>query len=173
MKRLFFAIPVPEERKAELLRPFHEKKIHGIRWLDNHGLHITLHFVGSTPDEKLDEINQQARMICSSASSFQLTFESFKTVFKNKKPVMIWAQFEPNKLFEDLTYKFREMGPSDEKRQPVPHITLARIKQLHRVPFELPRIKPFSFIADAVELWESHLRQDGSEYEKIKRWQLQ
>jgi 2'-5' RNA ligase len=60
--------------------------------------------------------------------------------------------------------------PTDEKRKPFPHLTLARIKQLKKLPFDLPHIHPFSFIADRVELWKSNLHADGAQYEQITSW---
>jgi 2'-5' RNA ligase len=85
---------------------------------------------------------------------------------------MIWAQFEESPGFEKLCLQLREAFPTEEKRKPNPHATLARIKRLKRLPFELPQGKTFSFVADRIELWESKLSSEGSQYQMLESWKL-
>lgn len=167
MPRLFFAIPVPIKVRKLLLSSFPKKTFPGIRFTVEENIHITLHFLGDTPDERIPEIIQTGKEISLSASPIEFKFDSVKNVFKDKKPVMIWIQFEENILFETLCLKYREAFPTDEKRKPLPHLTLARVRQLKKIPFDLPHIHPFSFIADRVELWKSNLHADGAHYEQI------
>ena len=83
---------------------------------------------------------------------------------------MIWAQFEDSNAFDSLCLELRKSFPTDEKRKPLPHLTMARIKQLKKLPFDLPSFNIFSFAADRMELWESHLDSDGAEYKMIESW---
>jgi 2'-5' RNA ligase len=62
--------------------------------------------------------------------------------------------------------------PTGKNRKPVPHATLARIKQLRSLPFELPGIKAFSLLVDKLHLWESHLNSSGSEYSSVSSFRL-
>ncbi len=172
MKRVFFAIPVPEDQKEKLLIPFTGKQNFGIRWVAKKELHVTAHFVGSLPDNDLDSLLKQATITCASASDFELVFDSFRCLNKNGKPVLLWAQFVDNPAFSALSYTLRNAFPGEETRKPLPHITLARIKQLKVLPFDLPVIRKFSFQVNHVELWESHLQASGSVYEKIDSWKL-
>ena len=177
MPRLFFAIPVPIKVRKYLVscfpprkESFGQKNFSGIRFTPEENIHITTHFLGATPDAKIPEIIQSGKEISLSASSIEFKFDSVKTVFKDKKPVMIWIQFEENTDFETLCQKYREAFPTDERRKPLPHLTLARIRQLKKLPFDLPHINRFSFIADRVELWKSNLQTDGAQYEQITSW---
>ena len=86
--------------------------------------------------------------------------------------MMIWLQFEASKPFDELCFKFRKSFPTVENRTPIAHLTLARIKQLRRLPFELPKAKSFSFMARQVQLFESHLASAGSEYQLLENWDL-
>ena len=129
--------------------------------------------------EKLKEIIEQVNSVCESSYPFHLTFESFKTIFKDRKPVMIWAQFAESREFDQLCFRLRVAFPTEEKRKPLPHLTLARIKQLRQLPFDLPKTKPylpggqaFSFEVNQLELWESHLDEKGATYEMIEQWKL-
>lgn len=172
MKRLFFALPVPEENKRQILHSFPLKIYPGIRWVGESNLHITVHFMGSTPEERMTEIIQKGTNIFYTISPFELQGDSFKVVIKERKPTMIWSQYEPNNEFESLCYALREAFPTIEKRTPLPHLTVARIKQLRKLPFDLPKIKPLPFIAEKVELWESHLARAGAEYELVETWKF-
>ncbi len=82
---------------------------------------------------------------------------------------MIWAQFEENSVYENLCLKLCEVFPTNEERKPIPHTTLARIKQLKQLPFELPKAQAFSFTAAHLELFESLTHPEGAEYKLIDR----
>ncbi|MBA3647408.1 MAG: RNA 2',3'-cyclic phosphodiesterase [Chitinophagales bacterium] len=172
MKRLFFAIPLPKEIKKQINYSFPPKSFHGIRWIGEEDMHITVHFLGATGEEELPQVLKKAEGVCESVFSFELKFASYKTIVKDRKPIMVWAQFEENNTFEDICLKFRESFPTEEKRKPAPHLTLARIKQLHKLPFDLPKEFPFSFIAHEIDLMVSQLHADGAKYELVKSWYL-
>ncbi len=172
MKRLFFAIPLPDKYREELIHSLPQKIYPGIRWVKQENLHITLHFLGVVEAERTSALIQQATIICESFHPFHLQFNTLKIIFHNRKPTMIWAQFEESKRYESLSYKLRDIFPTGENRKPMPHATLARIKQLRSLPFELPAAKPFSFLVDEIQLWESHLRASGSEYNYVRSFQM-
>ena len=172
MQRLFFALPIPTELKQKLLSAFPRKNFPGIRFTPLENLHITAHFLGATSAEKIPQIIQRAKEISESTSAFELKFDSFKIILEKKKPVMIWAQFEENSLYENLCLKLRETFSTDEHRKPNPHATLARIKQLKQLPFELPKASSFSFVIDQLELFESLTHPEGAQYKLIERWKL-
>ncbi len=123
MKRLFFAIPIPDLYKKELVHSFPQKSYHGIRWTKEDQLHITLHFLGPVAEEKVQELISHAAKVCKSFHLFHLQFNTFKAILHNRKPTMIWAQFEENQTFESLSYKLREVFPTGENRKPMPHAT--------------------------------------------------
>lgn len=170
--RLFFAIPICEEIKTKLLSAFQHKNFQGIRFISAENLHITVHFLGNTEKEKLKNILQQAEKIAKSNSAFELKFHSFKTIIKERKPVMLWAQFVKNTGFENFCAAFQNVFAADETRDLNPHITMARIKQLKHLPFELPQVKTFSFLADSVQLFESFTHAEGAQYKMIDEWKL-
>jgi 2'-5' RNA ligase len=80
---------------------------------------------------------------------------------------------EQSKAFEALSMRFRNTFTTTENRKPNPHITIARIKKLKQLPFELPHLNAFSFKACSIELYESITHAAGAEYQLIKEWKLQ
>ncbi|MEP7129342.1 MAG: RNA 2',3'-cyclic phosphodiesterase [Chitinophagales bacterium] len=173
MRRLFFAISIPPETRQSLWQLFLHQHYFGIRWIDQEQLHITVHFLGEVEDETIAQIALQLPGICHSIAAFDLKIENFRTVSKNQKPTMIWAQLEDQLSFSSLCLSLRNIFPTGETRAPQPHITLARIRQLHQLPFDFPKAKPFSIPVNSVELWESHLHATGSKYEVLGQWKFQ
>src|SRR6266480_2630356 len=112
MPRLFIAIPVPIKVRKYLLSCFPKKNFPGIRFSSEENIHITAHFLGSTPDEKIPEIIQSGKEISLSVSPIEFKFDSIKTIFKDRKPIMIWTQFMENPAFEALCYRYREAFPT-------------------------------------------------------------
>ena len=172
MKRLFFVIPIPEDLKQLLVAPFAKKDFFGVRWIAKENLHVTLHFLGDTTDETQDHIKIMMPTLCNPLPSFDLELECYKAVSKNGKPVMLWASFTENTFFESLSWSLCNIFQSDEAQKPLPHITLARIRQLHQLPFNLPKTKSFSLRVNSVELWESTLHESGAAYKTIAQWKL-
>ncbi|MBK9730763.1 MAG: RNA 2',3'-cyclic phosphodiesterase [Chitinophagaceae bacterium] len=172
MRRIFFAISIPPETRQSLWQLFSHQHYFGIRWIDQEQLHITVHFLGEVENETIAQIALQLPVICNSIPAFDLQIENFRTVSKNQKPTMIWAQLEDHLSFSALCLSLRSSFPTGETRMPQPHITLARIRQLHQLPFDLPKAKPFLIPVNSVELWESHLHADGSKYQVLGQWKL-
>jgi 2'-5' RNA ligase len=172
VKRLFFALTIPPGTRELLLGAFPQKKHFGIRFTPTENLHITAHFLGATAEDKLKERIGKTETLAALSPPFHLKFEQFKIISKEKRAVMIWAQFEKEPLYESLCIELRRLFPTDENRKPVPHATIARIKQLRELPFELPQVKSFSMEITSLALWESQLDPSGARYEMIAEWKL-
>lgn len=172
MKRIFFAIPIPEAISTALLLPFKGMHVHGVRWITQEQLHITVYFAGEVTEEVLQTIHSTMPVLCQSKTAFYLAFENLRLLYKNKKPAMLWAGFKEHYSFIDLSLSISKIFSAPPPPAQTPHITLARIRQLHQLPFDLPATKPFSIHVHSVELWQSHLLQTGSTYEALSRWKL-
>jgi 2'-5' RNA ligase len=172
VRRLFFALTIPPGIRELLLNAFPQKKHFGIRFTPPENLHITTHFLGATAEDSLEEIIRKSERLAASSTPFHLEFEKFKIIMKEKRAVMIWAQFQEEPLYESLSLELRRLFPTDENRKPVPHATIARIKQLRELPFEMPHGKPFSIEVASLALMESKLDPSGASYEMIAEWKL-
>ncbi|WP_028978886.1 RNA 2',3'-cyclic phosphodiesterase [Sporocytophaga myxococcoides] len=168
--RLFIALPLPDPIK-DLISEFQANKQPDIKWIPRDNLHITLAFIGTTPTERISGINSVLQKISESTPIFSLKTLSIKVV---KGPSgMIWVTFQENNSFTDLAIALREKLNLNEKRKPLPHINLARlkngyIKNLHRdTKFEMHTI---SF--EKMELWESELTHSGPKYKVISSFPL-
>jgi 2'-5' RNA ligase len=172
MKRLFFAVVVPPEISQRLLGSFPEKNFPGIRFLDVKNLHVTLHFLGHLPDDKVNSLVEMFSPVITQCRAFDLCFEKFVALRKGKKLSHLWAQLESSLAFTELALGARRLIPNSESRPPLPHITIARIKQRRELPFDLPALPPFRYRAEKIELLESILDQDGPHYSVLHHWNL-
>lgn len=86
---------------------------------------------------------------------------------------MVWATFEKSRAFESLALQLQETLPGDDRKAPVPHVTLARIKEggMRTLP-ELPFVKKCSITVDKIELWESQLASRSPVYIPLKIFEL-
>ncbi|MBI2967046.1 MAG: RNA 2',3'-cyclic phosphodiesterase [Bacteroidetes bacterium] len=177
-KRLFTGIPIPGSL-IETFRLFrHENSgIDGLRWIPDNNLHITLVFIGDTPQKKLPElITKLADEICQ-IPAFHIRFEKFHLVKHGREPVMFWAQFEKNVAFDMLVKKTASVFPGSEKkihRDNIPHATLARIKSHFqdnavKYPDVIPDIR---VNMNRCILWESRLSSEGSNYFPLMEFHL-
>ena len=171
-QRVFFAFPIPEEIKAKLLEPFSDLHHANIRFIAARNLHITAYFIGNADENELGKIKAEGKNIGEHFPAFALQFSGFKIIQHHGKPEMIWAAFHDDPSFEEVCLHLRSIFSSEEKKKPTPHCTLARIKQLHRLPFSLPAASAFTLHINKIELWRSHISSAGSEYEVLESWKL-
>ncbi len=129
MPRLFTGIELPEDviGRLSILRA----GLSGAHWIDPDNYHITMRFVGDISD---DEANQFAdALACVSFDSFDIELSGLGS-FGGNKPRAIWAGVKPSPALE-LLQKAHERaarlaGLPPETRNFVPHITLARLRNV-------------------------------------------
>lgn len=189
MKRVFLAINLPsvvryrlEAEVAEL-----DEKIRNtdVRWLNSQGWHITIQFLGEqsavdvqnmkivigkiaailpVPDIKLVKIGGPIRMRPGSGEAW-------------REPGMIWAVTDKSSsealgvLQKNLSDVLRKAGLdfAIEHREFTGHITLAKFKEGVRLP-EINLSLDISFRPESLDLMESHLTSNGSEYEILEKF---
>ena len=154
MKRIFIAIKViPGENLTRMHSAFRSQLAgERITWVDPSNIHITLAFLGDTPEEKLNEISEVLKDQCSNTGSFAFEIAG-AGVFRNlKDPRVIWAGIRSPEKLVDLGNKIqsalRNKGFSLDDKPFRPHITLGRIKHLN----DLSKIEKNEIIA--AMLWK-------------------
>ncbi|MCS6991381.1 MAG: RNA 2',3'-cyclic phosphodiesterase [Chitinophagales bacterium] len=172
MPRLFFAIPVPETNAAMLFGLLRHRVAATVRLTEPMYQHITVHFLGSMPEQQLPELCERAALLCEKQEAFTLSFTHLTYVPSAHRPQMIWLQGEPHDAFNHLVAAFRTQFPTGEQRPPLPHVTLARMKTLRRPPMPLPAIKPIHVEVHEIHLWQSLTLPQGARYEPLHRWPL-
>ncbi|MFA6618244.1 MAG: RNA 2',3'-cyclic phosphodiesterase [Candidatus Neomarinimicrobiota bacterium] len=170
-KRIFIAIPLPEKVKEELgrVRELLDPLSEGIKWTDIENLHITLKFLGETPEWVMDDVRQEFKRICSGLKSFQLQLSDLTQFPKTGDPRILLAGLQKvpalvYKLSDELNTGFLSMGYDDTGKKFLPHITLGRVKQkIHEdfLPafYDIP-LEDIVFTVDKIVLYESKYQRD-------------
>ena len=184
MKRVFIAIRV--EPGTEFLKMFSFFKTilkdDSIKWTENSNIHITLVFLGDTQEERVKEIDNLLKEICSCIGSFNLELCGAGVFRSIKDPRVIWAGLgrspEMDLLHNKITSALRETGTPLEERPFNPHLTLGRIKRMSNITvlsdlIEKYRNKEIQRIrVTEITFYESILRPEGPVYKPVGVYRL-
>lgn len=136
MKRIFTAVKVTAGNTFLKMVSSLKGKLSddNIKWTSIDNIHITLAFLGNTPEEKIGSIDELLKVKCSEFKKFEVLMRG-TGVFKSfSDPRIIWAGFEKSeeltKLANSIQEGLRGIGIELEERPFNPHLTLARIKNL-------------------------------------------
>jgi RNA 2',3'-cyclic 3'-phosphodiesterase len=129
MPRLFTGIELPEDVvwRLSMLRA----GLSGAHWTDPANYHITMRFAGDIPDA---EANHFAHALADvSFDSFEIELSGLGS-FGGNKPRAIWAAVKPSPELAALQKAHeraaRLTGLAPETRNFVPHVTLARLRNV-------------------------------------------
>ena len=184
MKRTFLAIPIPVGTEfpalmSRLKRNLeHERR--NINWCKDNQIHLTLKFVGDTPDEDLPKIIAACQQVAKHHSPFTMDFNRTGIFGSNHSPRVLWLGMndEPKALYdleEDVLDAFDGLGYLRDRQNFVPHLTLCRIKQLIDKPFfqqVYQGIEQKTYLHTEVKeivYYQSFLQPTGAVYRALKR----
>ena len=174
--RLFFAIPLNKQYTDLIIKYIQSyPQLKQLRWTREENLHITLFFGGNINAEYIPDLIKAAEEIFNETSKFELAPESIILKPSQKTPLMIWLKFKKDYLFSSIHTQLKEvvktLVKSTEAKTPIPHITLARIK--NKIPVLLNQAEKLpKFMVDKVELWESIIDSRGAIYFNLKTFML-
>jgi len=179
MHRIFIAVNLLEEIRNQLQKIQKKWADLPVRFTKKDSLHLTLFFIGYVDDERMVKICQKVREIGKRHESFVIKFNRICLGPPKKQPRLIWLEGERS---EQLINLKRDIGKTLVARENdarafteiereskifIPHITLARIRQLEwKKLSEKPIIDESSAInvsVNSIEVMESNLRGDGAE----------
>lgn len=173
--RIFVACP-PTTELLDLYSSYISlfQDISGVRWTKSNNLHLTLFFIGEIEEENLNSVIEEVKFIRESFDPFVLEFEKITYRGKAHKPGMIWAQYQKHDSFTELSAlihrsvsKYMTIIPTH--LDPIPHITLARLKkgaELNPVRSN-EIIFPDRFTVDVMEVWKTVTNDEGVIYDRV------
>ena len=129
MIRLFVAIALPDLVKDRIA--LLGGGIPGAKWIGRDNLHLTLQFIGETPEDRLDDIHHGLSRI--RHPSFDISVAGVGTFQQGRKATLLWVGIERNEALELLHDKvaqaLKREGIESDGRRFAPHITLARLQR--------------------------------------------
>src|SRR5258708_6142172 len=131
--RLFIAVPLPTEltdRAAALL----PAALPGLKRVRPELMHVTLAFLGWTPDDRLDTVVAASRVAARAQSAFELVFAGAGRFPDRGRPRVVWLGIGAGKpelatLADAVAHELRRRDLRFDDRPFAPHLTLARVRQ--------------------------------------------
>jgi 2'-5' RNA ligase len=180
LKRLFAAIKTtPNPGYIDSYRSLQlALKQHSIKWTEEKNLHITLKFFGESSEGMIPNICCVIDSVASELTDFSFNYTGLGIFGSRYNPRVIWSGIQPyeevSQIIQCLKNKLTTIGISDDRQNPVPHLTLGRIRSLQdRRLFQnaLDLYKNLSsapMMAKKIILFESILLRSGPEYHVIE-----
>jgi 2'-5' RNA ligase len=111
--------------------PITERAFGQPRWVSVEGLHLTLRFLGATPDERQPALTEALREVAVSAAPFEIALSGGGSFPNPIHPRVLWIGIaEGDDHLKDLAGRLNErlvpLGWPLENRPLAPHLTLAR-----------------------------------------------
>ena len=184
MKRLFVAIRVhPDENFMKTYRALqYALQLEKISWVKPGNFHLTLKFIGKTPEEKLPVIRKTLKETLRCFSPFEITFSGTGIFGSSYNPRVIWFGTEHNEtlklLGEQILQTLDQAGFPRDRQNFVPHLTIGRIRKInHKKNFQQAvSAHRHDFLqtisVGSVILYESLLKPQGAVYRPVEHFQL-
>lgn len=123
--RLFIAVAADEETRAEAAAAVARLKAApgDFRWVDPRDMHVTLRFLGETPEQELPRVQALMSAAAAQAKPFELSYGALGAFDVLEAPRVVWiGVVEGSALLEALA---NAVG-RDEPRPYSPHLTIGR-----------------------------------------------
>ena len=184
-KRVFVALDISDQARdavakyVDRLRAKHPDV--RARWLPPKNLHITLRFVGDVDGNGLAKLDEDVKNAAGKFEPFIVTLAGTGNFAKRKiRADALWlgmtsvASDRKTDVLEDIA---AALSPDDTGRRFVPHLTIARIKDVSQATSLVAdhlasTFGAVSFTASELIVYESTLRPTGSVYSVLIRHPL-
>jgi RNA 2',3'-cyclic 3'-phosphodiesterase len=174
--RCFIAIEIPEPIKDEIGRVVDLLKKYDadVKWVAAANFHITLKFLGNTPESLMPGIKTALSSVAASYQPFYIKIKGTGVFPGRKNPRVCWVGIEGSdilkKLKEDIEISMLQFGFQKEDKDFNPHMTIGRVRSLKgivNVVNELAFFQEQEFGAVDVaniKIMKSDLKPGGPEY---------
>ncbi|HXG25731.1 MAG TPA: RNA 2',3'-cyclic phosphodiesterase [Candidatus Binatia bacterium] len=189
MLRLFFAVPVPaaaRDRVGELIRRVQAGAGDGtarVRWVRVDGLHLTLRFLGLTPEDRVAPLREVADAIAGAAAPFEVQLSGGGAFPSLSRPRSLWIGVGQGSerlaaIADALTEAVGACGLELDTRPFTAHLTIARTDGVRLGPVVARALEHAAegldvrFTADRIVLFRSLLGNGPARYEPLHEARL-
>ena len=136
MKRTFLALPITLAAEYDTLRSELQRRTHfdDITWVSNKLSHLTLRFIGNTPEDKIPHIIKGINEIAAHTAPLNLQINKLGVFGSHYAPRVLWLGLEPTpqllQLYSEINSLLNTLNMTPQEENFVPHITLGRIKKI-------------------------------------------
>ncbi len=181
MPRLFIAIQISSDiiKKITEISNYFQTQVPSdlMKWVDPANLHITIKFLGETPEKKIEQINAILLQSVEGWVPFDLSIEGLGMYPHHRQPRTLWLDVKGNgslvAYHKNLDELLQKAGFEKDRKPYSPHLTLARVRDrtdrdaAHQIGVTLSQFKvdPLGTLkVDAIKLVQSELTPKGPIY---------
>ena len=180
MKRTFIALPVDASPELKQMISYLRRELvmESVKWVETENFHITLKFLGDTPEDKIPLITKQIAPLLEKCPVMRKNLAGLNFFSTGGMPSVLYSEIEDvtemgpiaSLIDKELAY----FGFQPESRPFKSHLTLARIKFLHDKAKFISLVKKFSgqpfgtAKLDRAVFYESFLYSSGPKYMPLK-----
>ncbi len=183
MIRLFVAVKI--EPQESLMKAFNHVKTRlsdaRISWVNPQNLHITLKFLGDTPDKNVEKVKEQLRAATQGAKPFTLEIRGLGSFGNTSNPRVLWMgifddRHRLEKLYRSVQEQLEPLGYENEGYFFRPHLTLGRIREMKDTIVLRELESSFGMILfqrntiDSFALYKSQLTPQGPVYTMLEKY---
>lgn len=177
--RCFISIEFPEHVRSKIFHAFEDLNKSGYcsgSFVGKDNLHLTLSFLGDISEEKAERVRNLLKKINFRKFSIETGDIGF---FPSESHInTIWVSViskEISVLKKEIEKILEGEGISLDERDFIPHLTVARIKNIKDKQNFLDyvsglKLQKMLFVAEDFALMKSILKKDGPEYKIIERY---
>lgn len=177
--RCFISIELPESLKKDIGARTEGLRATGadVKWVSSENLHLTLKFMGRTPEELVPDIKEELIKAVTPLRRFHIRLSGAGVFPDRKRPRVIWIGVPDSEtlvmLQEDIERSMSDLGFETEQKQYRPHLTIGRVKSQRgkdELLKELDLLKDTAFNGvevGSVSVMKSELRPTGARYFKL------
>ncbi len=176
MKRLFIAVKInPDKNLLEVYNSLKRECFASkIKWVDSKLFHITLKFLGETPEEKIPVIKKVMEKTVNDFNVFDFDIKGVGIFGSSYRPRVIWLGLERReelkRLGKTIIKSLEEYGFETDSQNFVPHLTVGRIKyvqnknKLRKLIDQYKEAFLQNVKVEKIILYESILKREGPQY---------
>jgi len=174
--RCFIAIELPGKIKRDIGALIEILKgCHGdVRWVPSENIHLTLKFLGETPEHLLAKIGELLSKIVVSYEPFYIKICNMGMFPTKRHPRVIWVGVEDSEILRGLQNAIDDsmmsLGYEKEGRTFRPHLTIGRVRSQKGISHLITKLDSFktrelgSTRVENIKLMRSELKPTGAEY---------
>lgn len=174
--RTFFGFELPTEvpRLATGLRTLVNDPKRAVRWVKGANIHLTIRFLGATPNPTVYEIEEALRKKLVDSPSLTVQVEGTGVFPTPNRPRVIWLGLTGDidglrRLEGEIHQVVGPMGFPREEREFTPHITLGRVRYPQKITPDVAKFmnaqyEPVNCMLQELHLYESRMGNKGVTY---------
>lgn len=174
--RAFFCVPLPDRAKQDVgtvAQRIRSELRARASWVAQANYHVTLRFLGDIDPAATVALREAALEMARTLKPFELTLDRAGAFPSVDRARVVWMGGETPEAFrtlvDGLNARIEALGYVRERRTPLAHVTLARIKD-RPVPMAFPSMVPTVLVpVNRIVLMESRLTSQGAIYTPLFR----